>query len=464
MTKLSTTIKDYRDVEILPDSVIYCFDKETEVLTQRGWINICEVDLTDKCLSREPDSGNLEWVDVVNVIKYRHKGKMYLYQGKNVDVCVTPNHRMFVSWIHGRDKTRTDKFITAEELYKVPSVHYFVSAGGKWICHDRPTVEVCGQSFDKLNFAYLLGVFLTDGSVNNQGSITISQTKQNVRTKLEYTLSRLGINYSVYAVKLGGIETGGFTYYIPRKFLPYFKQFHNKEKREIPKAVRDWGKEYLEALIDGIIDGDGSEHRRIFCGSKPLVDSIQEVCYKIGLSADIYFKQPKTQYLKSENRYIVGRKPYYILSINHKPYLNIINSNQTWVNYDDIVGCVTLSKWHTVLVRRNGKPIWCGQCDIPYKETADYGIPFDHEAFYDWCEKQTSLVLISEYQMPEDRFVCIAQFARRSTFSASNNSKKEVEKVFVPKHQYEMYKRMTNAQLTLFNNDPCNYETTSKAQ
>lgn len=92
--------------------------------------------------------------------------------------------------------------------------------------------------------------------------------------------------------------------------------------------------------------------------------------------------------------------------------------------------------------------------DPPYKSTAGYGIPFDHEAFYDWCEKQTALVLISEYQMPEDRFVCIAQFARRSTFSSTNNSKIEVEKVFVPKHQYEMYRRMTNAQLTLFDNDP----------
>lgn len=84
-------------------------------------------------------------------------------------------------------------------------------------------------------------------------------------------------------------------------------------------------------------------------------------------------------------------------------------------------------------------------CDPPYRNTREYREQtFDHEAFYDWCEKQTSLVLISEYWMPEDRFVCIAEFERKSTFSATNNSLSRIEKVFVPKGQLEMYKRMMN--------------------
>ena len=85
-------------------------------------------------------------------------------------------------------------------------------------------------------------------------------------------------------------------------------------------------------------------------------------------------------------------------------------------------------------------------CDPPYKDAADYGMEFDHEAFYDWCEKQTALVLISEYWMPEDRFVCIAEFERKSTFSATNNSLSRIEKVFVPKGQLGMYKRMVSYQ------------------
>lgn len=84
-------------------------------------------------------------------------------------------------------------------------------------------------------------------------------------------------------------------------------------------------------------------------------------------------------------------------------------------------------------------------CDIPYSASREYlhnKEKFDHEAFYDWCERQTALVLISEFYMPPERFVCIAEKPRKVTFSATNNSLERIEKVFVPKHQYEMYKRM----------------------
>ena len=93
-------------------------------------------------------------------------------------------------------------------------------------------------------------------------------------------------------------------------------------------------------------------------------------------------------------------------------------------------------------------------CDVPYFQSREYKHnkeAFDHKSFYDWCEKQTALVLISEFWMPEDRFVCIAEKPRKVTFSATNNSLERIEKVFVPKHQYEMYKQMMskNEQLTL---------------
>lgn len=84
--------------------------------------------------------------------------------------------------------------------------------------------------------------------------------------------------------------------------------------------------------------------------------------------------------------------------------------------------------------------------DPPYFSTRGYGDDesFDHEAFYDWCENQKALVLISEFWMPEDRFVCIAEFNRKSSFSATNNSLERIEKIFVPIGQLELYKRLTH--------------------
>ena len=81
-------------------------------------------------------------------------------------------------------------------------------------------------------------------------------------------------------------------------------------------------------------------------------------------------------------------------------------------------------------------------CDIPYKGTAKYGNQsFDYDKFYSWCEKQTQPLFISEYYMPEDRFICIDQKEKACYLSAINNSNKSIEKLFIPKHQIELYKK-----------------------
>ena len=78
-------------------------------------------------------------------------------------------------------------------------------------------------------------------------------------------------------------------------------------------------------------------------------------------------------------------------------------------------------------------------CDPPYKGTSRYNTgDFDHEAFYDWCERQTELVLVSEYDMPEDRFVAVWQREHRSRLSGTANNG-VVEKLFVPRGQEERY-------------------------
>ena len=74
--------------------------------------------------------------------------------------------------------------------------------------------------------------------------------------------------------------------------------------------------------------------------------------------------------------------------------------------------------------------------DPPYRGTEKYGkAGFDHEAFYDWCEQQTAPLFISEYQMPEDRFTCIAEWSRVSSLCATNNSLRVTERIYRPNTQ-----------------------------
>lgn len=85
-------------------------------------------------------------------------------------------------------------------------------------------------------------------------------------------------------------------------------------------------------------------------------------------------------------------------------------------------------------------------CDPPYKDTAGYGVDFDHEAFYEWARKQTAPLFISEYQMPDD-FMCVATIPKASGASGQG-AKITEEKLFMPRHQYTA--NIIPRQLSLF--------------
>lgn len=86
-------------------------------------------------------------------------------------------------------------------------------------------------------------------------------------------------------------------------------------------------------------------------------------------------------------------------------------------------------------------------CDIPYQFSNVYGNkkeqPFNYKSFFDWCKNQKELCFISSYEMPED-FIPIAEFPHRSTLCATKKNP-VVEKVFIPKHQLELYKARLSA-------------------
>ena len=71
---------------------------------------------------------------------------------------------------------------------------------------------------------------------------------------------------------------------------------------------------------------------------------------------------------------------------------------------------------------------------------------FDHGAFYNWCCSQSELVLVSEYQMPEDRFEPVLSLEKTSLLSQKGADKKVTERLYVPRHQLETYRRLMHEQ------------------
>lgn len=88
--------------------------------------------------------------------------------------------------------------------------------------------------------------------------------------------------------------------------------------------------------------------------------------------------------------------------------------------------------------------------DPPYENTAGYvSGDFDHRAFYNYIIDElvpkSKLVMISEYQCSDDRFVCVARIKKRKNLGISNSSRSyedqfTTECLFIPKAQVDWYK------------------------
>lgn len=88
-------------------------------------------------------------------------------------------------------------------------------------------------------------------------------------------------------------------------------------------------------------------------------------------------------------------------------------------------------------------------CDIPYENTdARYREKaLNYKEFYDWACNQEELVLISSYEINDDRFQEVWCKKKRSLINMNNvfRAQKELynmEKLYVPKTQLEKYKKM----------------------
>lgn len=412
----------YEELQIPENFVVYCFTPDHDVLTKRGWIPISELTESDYLLSREPNTGILEYVKNTRVIKREYQGMLYTYESRTMSLAVSPEHKLFVHRLRGREKRKSDEFIQAKDAHK----HAFswISAGGKWEVAITP-FYLNGVQIDKRKFARLLGLFLTDGCVNSRDHVTISQKKPKIMRLLRQLLQDLGIKYSEY-------KNG--TFYIHAEYAKYFTPFGRKETRRIPDEFKNADKETLRALLEGILDGDSdNERRKIYIGSKTLADDIMEVAYKAGFAAAIRTAPPKRAYLKTEKRWIIGTRPYYIISLLHNNYKSHVNKYDGQMWYDGMLYCCTLEKWHTILVRRKGKCIWCGQCDPPYSNSSGYRVGgFDHDKFYRWCLEQPGYVYISEYSMP-DEFTLVDEYFKWVESGRGARTKAGVERLYCNK-------------------------------
>lgn len=335
----------------------YCYSADTEVLTDKGWKTFGNVQYTNKILAFNKDKKLLQWEYPIDIYWKNYNGKMIRFKNREINLLVTPNHRMLnilkKDFYKKKYKFRTnlarDLFDSGEFVvfqagnFNGENPQYFeipeYKDGRKYI-HPKKQIKM-------IDWSRFLGWFLSEGSCFKSG-VKISQFKKSKYNKdIEEVLSTLPFNYSIIkeGYKIHSVQLSN-----------YLKQFGHASEKFIPNYIKNASFEIMRIFLDEFCKGDGDIHegnRRYHSSSKILIGDIQELLIKMGISSTIY--KDKRNIMKSTNgKYYSFTNNVLSLEERKLSYTSIRKSNKKEIEYNDFVGCVAVPSSY-IVVRRDGR-------------------------------------------------------------------------------------------------------------
>jgi len=366
-----------------------CYRQNTcEVLTENGWKLIEHVTLDDKVAILEDD--NVKYEKPSELHEYDYNGKLYELKSQQVELSVTPNHRMWIKKRYGKggNYKKDFEYMTADKCfgkrlkYK-KNVNNFEPE--KWIGEYFTTPDFSVKMEDWLVF---FGIWIAEGWTSGNCTV-IAANKHRVQKAYEKCCKNMGfiINKEMEnddentVVRKNGdvVQTGrnGYKWFINNKNLTkYMKQLSvGATDKFLPEWVWSLNKEQCRILLTSLELGDGhtteSNNRQYFTSSKRLCDDVSRLALHAGYSTHCRVpdgRKAGTCATTKDGRVITSTKDNWVITIiktKTEPEINHGHKNtqngqsEEWVDYNGKVYCLSV-RTGVFLCRQNGKPVWSG--------------------------------------------------------------------------------------------------------
>ena len=364
-----------------------CYDDKTEVLTNNGWKLFKDVLESDKFATMD-DKGLVEFQQATDFIRYEYKGKLHKYLSQNVDLCVTPNHNLFVKKYDIRTKANftltpsdcicVNRFYMTKEFNYNPIVNENIQIDGytytrRYKNNTYGEVKTKDLIIPKNILFPFMAWYLSDGNVyyrkeENSYSINIAQTqceenlKNGTRERIENLINNLGFKATV------GKATIRFKDLTMGKFL---KELGHCDEKVIPWDIyKEFNQPLAKLFIDEYFKGDGNIDKngcgKLYTSSEKLAEQLYQLCFIAGYTCKLHKINPRDPHYIG-NQLVRSLKPSYVLNVTltekgrNKNIVIKKNKHYSEIDYDGYVYCVTVPN-HTLFVRRNNVAIWCGNC------------------------------------------------------------------------------------------------------
>jgi DNA modification methylase len=340
-----------------------CYDDKTEILTNKGWKLFQDLTIEDKVASLKKGTKELIYINPLEIQKYKYNGKMIKVKHRSIDLLITPDHNMYFRGHHRQNyEFMKANLLKYETLYSINSI--------KWKGIEKEYFYPPKINYNKYSSKYnqkerlkmddfleFLGWYISDGHVNiSKYTIAITQTKEDNWKEIGDCITRLGYKWNF--VQNRRFKFGN------KQLYNYLRVLGKAHQKHIPYEFLNLSKRQLTILFNALIKGDGHIERdgrtRYYTTSKILAGQMQELAIKLGYNSTLKKYWRKKAFSKKYNRFIKGKHTSYIISIRKSKECKLLRSKHFKEEYyNGYVYCCTVPS-HILYVRRNGKPIWCG--------------------------------------------------------------------------------------------------------
>lgn len=373
-----------------------CYTPDHEVLTKSGWVSIDKLTKKHEVASLVGDA--LVYQRPSALQEYYMKGKLYNVDSNHVSLTVTDNHRMYVSHRGKREfHLEEAKDVYRKRLYYKKNVDVWVPdmtgapkelviENGEVVAFKFPGYESDGKIYDNFivhidDWLLFFGIWLAEGYVaNNNNGVRFAANKERVKEALTDVCSNMGLEINKIIDKHEDSCPNSWRIY-NRPMMNYMLQYSvGATNKYLPDWVYYLTRDQCKILLNGMCLGDGhvmktckNQNWRYGTSSSLLADGFQMLCLHAGYSTNKCLKEEEgSSHIGPNGKVIKLNANAWQLSVIEKQNEPMVNKNlkqsdqsgamDSWIDYEGKVYCCTVPKGDGVIyVRKNGKPVWCGQ-------------------------------------------------------------------------------------------------------
>ena len=391
-----------------------CYDDQTEVLTERGWMLFRDVPGGVKVATRSV-GGEIEWHLPVGRIDAPYSGTLRTYRSSGLNFAVTPNHRMLVDSAAPRHRG-APRIVQARDLdlgrYSVPVVAEedrsgrddlivqfgqewptSVVGGGRFYSADEdqllqdhyarvPTSHLAGMmnrsersvavrankmglrkevrwgtpplSASVEDFAAFCGIWLADGTKTRHigHDVELTQKKPEGIAWIDALMARLGWEHRRREVS----DRGVVWRIASRDLKDYLGGLLGPEGFRLPGAAfEEWGPGSRRRLLEGLLVGDGISDSRDERDKVAFIAEHKSLADDVHRLLSVMGVAARTSLLPREAPLV----DMWLVRMKTRTHATLRADRIEDVLYEGRIYCLTVPNG-TLMVRREGVSMWCG--------------------------------------------------------------------------------------------------------